>query len=403
MDDQSTCLKGPSLTQLLAESLDSLRRLGRRSMLALLGIVVGSASIIALLNIGSNAADESIRALKSLGTETLVVNFPQSQQNKRQLPSTIDTNVIKNSVKNLAYIAPITLQSSRVSFNGKATDANIVGSTSDLAQAFGLHLRQGRFLSDFDHRETFVVVGARVARDLGTAGSFLQVGDRLQIENYLFQVIGIAESFPANALIPVAVDESVILPIEGMRRLRPSLEIGSLIGKVTPAADLPTVATNLRNYLIKLFNGREVIVQIPQNLLDGIKHQADTFSYLLAGLGGISLLVGGVGVMNVMLMNVSERRKEIGVRMALGARPRDIRTLFLLEATSLSVAGSLLGALLGLIIAYVFTYVSGWRFSLAPESLFLGCGSSLLIGLFFGLYPAMSAARLQPAQALRDV
>ncbi|MCL6483471.1 MAG: FtsX-like permease family protein, partial [Janthinobacterium lividum] len=129
----------------------------------------------------------------------------------------------------------------------------------------------------------------------------------------------------------------------------------------------------------------------------------NTFSYLLAGLGGISLLVGGVGVMNVMLMNVSERRREIGVRMALGARPRDIRNLFLLETATLSVAGALLGALLGLIVSYSFTRISGWKFTLVPESLLLGCGSSLLIGLFFGLYPAISAARLQPVQALRDV
>ena len=107
-------------------------------------------------------------------------------------------------------------------------------------------------------------------------------------------------------------------------------------------------------------------------MLDGLKHQADTFSYLLAGLGGISLLVGGVGVMNVMLMNVAERRREIGVRLALGARPRDIRALFLLEAGALSIAGALLGALLGLLSAYAFSRYSGWTFSLAPTPCPLG-------------------------------
>lgn len=106
--------------------------------------------------------------------------------------------------------------------------------------------------------------------------------------------------------------------------------------------------------------------------------------------------------MNVMLMNVSERRREIGVRMALGARARDIRTLFLLEATTLSVAGAVLGALLGVAVAYVFTLFSGWQFSLSLSSLPLGIGSSLLIGLFFGLYPAIAASRLSPVVALRD-
>lgn len=372
-------------------------------MLALLGIIVGSASIIALLNIGRNAADESIRAFKDLGTDTLVVSFPYSPQNKRPLPSTLNTNALKEAVPAIMHVAPITIHSARVSLNGQATEATIVGTTAGLAATLGLQIQVGRFLSDFDRRETFVVVGARVARDLGAKGTPLQVGDLLRIDSYLFQVIGIAKSLPASSLIPVAVDESVILPIDGMRRLRPAPEIGSVIAKVAPTADLPAAAKVLRNYLIGWLNGRGVEVQIPQHLLDGLKRQANTFSYLLAGLGGISLLVGGVGVMNVMLMNVSERRIEIGVRMALGARPRDIRSLFLMEAGILSVAGALLGALLGLLIAYVFTLVSGWKFRLAPESLLLGCGSSLLIGLFFGLYPAISASRLQPVQALRDV
>lgn len=394
---------GPSPFQLLTESIHSLRLLGRRSLLALLGIVVGSASIIALLNIGRNAADESIRAFKDLGADTLIVSFPDSPQNKRLLPSSLDADALKEAVPAIAHVAPITIHSARVSLNGQVAEATLIGTSADLAPALGLKIQEGRFLSDFDHRETFVVVGARVARDLGAKGNSLQVGGLLQIENYLFQVIGIAEGLTTSSLIPVAIDESVILPIDGMRRLRPTPEIGSVVGKVLATAELPTTARALRNYLSRWANGREVEVQIPQHLLDGLKRQASTFSYLLAGLGGISLLVGGVGVMNVMLMNVSERRREIGVRMALGARPRDIRNLFLLEAGTLSIIGAVLGGILGLVVAYVFTHVSGWQFSFAPESLLLGCGSSLLIGLFFGLYPAISAARLQPVQALRNV
>lgn len=394
---------GPSPSQLLAESLDSLRLLGRQSMLALLGIAVGSASIIALLNIGRNAADESIRAFNDMGTDILVVSFPHSPQDNRPFPSTLDTDALKEAAPSIAHVAPITIHSARVSLNGQAAEATLVGTTADLASTVGLQIQEGRFLSDFDHRETFVVVGARVARDFGVKGNPLQIGDLLQIENYLFQVIGIAESLPASPLIPVAVDESIILPIEGMRRVRSAPEIGSVIVKVATTADLPATAKALHNYLTDWLDGREVEVQIPQHLLDGLKRQANMFSYLLTGLGGISLLVGGVGVMNVMLMNVSARRIEIGVRMALGARPRDIRSLFLLEAGMLSVVGALLGALSGLAVAYLFTRVSGWKFTLVPESLLFGCGSSLLIGLFFGLYPAIVASRLQPVKALRDV
>ena len=200
--------------------------------------------------------------------------------------------------------------------------------------------------------------------------------------------------------MPIIIDESVITPIEGMRRLQKNSEIGILIGKST--ADISNVANTLKEYLINLLNGRKVEIQIPQYLIDGLKSQTMMFSYLLAGLGSISLLLGGIGVMNVMLMNISERRKEIGIRMALGARPQDIRTLFLLEAINISTIGAVLGAFLGFIIAYTFAQIVEWQFYLDTKSFILGCGSSLLIGLFFGLYPAISAAKLQPIQLLRD-
>lgn len=167
-------------------------------------------------------------------------------------------------------------------------------------------------------------------------------------------------------------------------------------------SDLNTAADALKTYLGGLSRDRKAEVLVPQHLLDGLARQANTFAYLLAGLGGISLLVGGVGVMNVMLMNVAERRREIGIRMALGARARDIRNLFLIEAATLSVAGALLGASTGLAAAYTFVRISGWSFSLAPLSLPLGICSALTVGLFFGLHPALAAARLQPVQALRD-
>lgn len=388
------------IAQILRESISNLNLSKRRSVLALLGIIMGSSSIIALLTIGGNAADEAIRIFKDMGTDILVVGFPYSHQNRQPLPLTLDSQALREAVPGITQIAPITLHSAQLSHNGYNTDATLVGTTNGLADAIGLQLNDGRNLSTFDQRETFAVVGARVAEDLGSLGKPLSVGDIIRIDNYLFNIIGIAESLLGTPLIPVVLDESILIPLEGMKRLRPAPEITSIIIKADEV-DLPALAKLLHSYLTNIFNGREVDIQIPQQLLDGLKHQASTFSYLLAALGGISLLVGGVGVMNVMLMSVAERKREIGIRMALGARQHDIRTLFLLEAVNLSIVGAIVGALLGIVIAFTFTHSSGWEFTLSMKALPLGIGCSLLTGVFFGLYPAISASNLQPAEALR--
>lgn len=175
-----------------------------------------------------------------------------------------------------------------------------------------------------------------------------------------------------------------------------------MVLRAAAGQDMEHIAVETTKALGAQLTEHTVEIQIPQQMIDGMTRQSRTFAYLLLALGAISLVGGGVGVMNVMLMNVSERRREIGIRMALGARQRDIRNLFLLEAVTLTAVGALCGAVLGMGAAYLYAWLSGWQFSLAVSALPLGVGSTLLVGLFFGIYPAVSASRLQPVEALRD-
>ncbi|GAA0565094.1 ABC transporter permease [Halomonas salifodinae] len=388
-----------TLMQVLTESIGNLNLSGRRSLLALLGIMVGSGSIIALLIIGGSGTEEAMRTFRHMGTDTLIVNFPSRMEEHRPVPAHLDTLAMRAALPEIAEIAPLSHHSGRISYAGKYSDASLVGATGGMAPAIGLQLREGRHLSRYDRREAFAVVGARVAEELGAPGRPLRIGDRIRIEHYLFEVIGIAKPWPANPLIPISADDAVLVPLEGMRRLHPAPQINAIIVRGGDA-ELTGLAQALRAYMQELWQ-RAVDVQIPRQLLDGLQQQANTFAYLLAGLGGISLLVGGVGVMNVMLMSVAERKREIGIRMALGARRRDIRRLFLLEAVNLSLLGALLGAALGLTVAYGFVRFSHWDFHMAREVLPLGVGGALLAGIFFGLYPAFTASRLQPVEALR--
>jgi len=391
-----------SLSQLLHEAFVSLRTLGKRSVLALLGIVIGSSSVVALINIGHNAAVDAALIFKDMGTDTLVAQFPQKGANVQPMRARLDLDAVRLAVPGIAHIGALSLFSGPVVFHGRTANANFVGSTPDIQHAMRLGLREGRFLSAFDATETFVVIGDTVAQALSAPGDPLKLGDRVRINDYLFLVVGILHSQPRAMLMPIQGGDSLFIPAEGMRRIYATPQIGNVVIRATAGQDMEAMARDAATALQRQLTDHTVDIQVPQQMIDGMTRQSRTFAYLLLALGAISLVGGGVGVMNVMLMNVSERRREIGIRMALGARQRDIRNLFLLEAVTLTAVGAVCGAVLGMTAAWLYAWLSGWAFALAVAALPLGVGSTLLVGLFFGIYPAVSASRLQPVEALRD-
>ncbi|MEX5592821.1 ABC transporter permease [Pseudomonas orientalis] len=391
-----------SLSQLLHEAFISLRTLGKRSVLALLGIVIGSSSVVALINIGHNAAVDAAMIFKDMGTDTLVVQFPPKGSANVPMRTRLDLGAVRLAVPGIAHIGALSLFSGPIVFHGRTANANFVGSTPDVQAAMRLAVREGRFLSAFDANQTYAVIGDQVAQALGAPGEPLKTGERVRINDYLFLIIGILQNQPRAMLMPVQANESLFIPAEGMRRIFANPQINNLIIRARPGQDMERVARDAAAALQPQLTEHNVDITVPQQMIDGMTRQSRTFAYLLLALGAISLVGGGVGVMNVMLMNVSERRREIGIRMALGARQRDIRNLFLLEAVTLTAVGALCGAVLGMTAAWFYAWLSGWVFSLAVAALPLGVGSTLLVGLFFGIYPAVSASRLQPVEALRD-
>ena len=395
-----TCLP-PSLLQVGADAADSFRTLGKRSILALLGIVIGSASIIAVINIGHNARQEVASVFHNMGVDTFAVSF-SVKQGRQASPLSIEAATFRKLVLEGLLIAPAAIVPAQAGFNHRTINIRLVGTEPSLLDVMKLSLAYGRFLHPFDQDENVVVLGHDIATSLSSDGTLIKTGDWLKINNYLFRVIGVLQSRTHSLISPVSADLSVFVPLQAMNRVASEARIDDLVARIPLHKKSENVASTFGEMLTRTFKSRDIEVVTPVQMIEGMNSQNRTFHYLLMALGVITLVGGGVAVMNVMYMNVSERRSEIGLRMAMGARRQDIRNLFLIEAAALSVLGAVLGAGLGMALAYIYAQVSGWAFAMAFSAIPLGVTSTVLVGVFFGLKPAITASRLTPVEALRD-
>lgn len=383
------------------EAFDNLRGVKQRTFLSLVGILVGAASVVALINIGENAAVESTRQFRSMGTDILVVQGGLAIPSGGRPMDQDDINGIPNAIGSTSTPAPFAISQVQVWFEGKAVFTTAVGATPQLSQLARLHLKSGRFISDFDNDSTFVVIGRGLADSLEKNQSPIHIGDKIRVDDYVYSVVGILENMVRNPLVIVDFNDSLIMPIKSIRRtLSTNGEIASALIKVPDDQNPSDVAKKISTYLKAKTGNSDIQTQSAEQLIEGLKRQTQLFTILLAGIGAISLVVGGVGIMNVMLSGLSERRREIGVRMAIGGRRQDILIMVLLEAILLTLIGGILGTLLGLSLAYFFAFFSHWDFSLSPLALITGLCMSVFVGLFFGTYPAVKASKMSPIVAL---
>ncbi len=355
-----------------------------------------------MINVGRNAAEESTRQFKAMGTNIVVVQNAPSTDGISHTISLSDSLALPIALKTVAATAPIINSSANISFQGKNIYAGIVGATTSLKDVVKLPVLRGRFISDFDRFKAFAVIGPNLADALSTSERRVQLGDAVRIEDYLFTIIGVTDEAMQNPLLPVEFNNAIIIPLESMRRLSSNSDISSVIVRLVENADTVTASAEIRDYFQSKATGSSIQVQSARQLIEGMQHQNQLFTYLLTGIGSISLLVSGIGVMNVLLISVLVRKREIGLRMAIGARERDIFMMFLIEASALTLVGGAIGTILGLILAYLIAYISDWHFVLTLSSLPLGIGMSVVIGLFSGIYPGVAAARLHPVIALRS-
>ena len=386
----------------LKEAIVSLYAAKQRSLLALIGIVIGIGSVIAMVSLGVIAKHQALERFRELGTEFLAISVRGSASGPASRIRLADAVGLAQGTSSVVAVAPWTQGHGQAVFAGKKiADAPILGVTGSFAALNNLRTEQGRFISDLDFRRYYCVVGASITSALRRAGAKRLVGESIRLNDRVCTVVGVLRSAQRWGIQSFDADRSILIPLSTARRMFPARGIRKITARMRPDAHHTAAVTEVQSYFRRKAPGVRIRVTSAQKVIEQMQRQMQTFALLLAAIGSISLIVGGVGVMNVMLVSVTERRQEIGIRRALGARRFDIQSQFLTESVVLSLIGGVFGIALGVGSTWVFCRFSGWTFLVDPAAVAMGFVVACCVGVFFGLQPAIQAARLDPIAALR--
>jgi putative ABC transport system permease protein len=386
----------------------ALGRLGTgklRTALTMLGVIIGVASVVALVAVGQGATSGISNRLAGLGTNLLTVNpgatftgFTRGAAGSSTTLTLADATALQ-SLTGVEAVAPQLSSQKLVVAGSLNTTTTVIGTTPGYITALAYTMWQGSFLTNasVDSNLRVAVLGATTADDLGLGAS--AIGTDIQIAGLPFRVVGIMQAKGGTGF--ASPDDEVLVPVSTASALLVGgTNVRSIGVSVVSSDQMNTVTAEITATLSGTATSDFSITNQDQ-LLATVGSVGTLLSVLLAGIASISLIVGGIGIMNIMLVSVRERTREIGIRKAIGARGRDILAQFLIEALALSLAGGLVGILIGLLISAVIGIVAGWGFIFSPLTIVAAVGFSLIVGIVFGVWPASQAARLDPVVALR--
>ena len=385
----------------LREAWRSLASNKQRSLLALLGIVIGIASVIALVSLGNIFSAEATRKFRELGTNIARIGLQSADRDDDALRSSRFARRLADTLPCVETAVPM------AQLYGGGMDGPVQISTlaataglRDLARA---RMAEGRFLNDLDAQSRFIVLGAAAARAMRERlGVEDLVGQEIVLAGRPHLIIGVLAPSSSLTVMNVELDGAQIVHADRWTADAATNSLNSILVRIRSDSDLAACTQAIRTFVARRNPAMRMDIRTADQLITTMQEQTALIQILLAAIGSISLVVGGVGIMNIMLVSVSERRQEIGVRRALGARQADIRYQFLSEALMLSTVGGLIGAAIGAATTYAVALANGWEFFLLPGPFALGIGVSVLIGMLFGYWPAHLASVQDPIAALRS-
>jgi putative ABC transport system permease protein len=386
-----------------------------RSTLTMLGIIIGNASVITMVGVGQGAKNLAAEQFESLGPNVLFI-VPGSEEERRTTfnrPQTLvweDAIAIAEQVPTVKEVAPQINANQLITYRNSNANEQVVGTTPEYLTARSFKVDRGRFFSDVDiqRNQRVVVLGSEIAEKFFPQQNPL--GKKIRVKNTNLEVIGVLEA--KGAFLGDNQDRTVYLPLTTMASqvVGDTSPYGTGVSFISIAAKDENSIRAAKLQIENLLRLRHQItgeddfsVRTQKDVLEIVGTITSGLTVLLAAIAGISLLVGGIGVMNIMLVAVTERTKEIGLRKAIGAKSGDILWQFLIEATILSAAGGAIGTLVGITGIIIVGAVSPLAATISPAAIFLAVGVSGAIGLSFGVFPAQSAAKLDPIVALRSI
>ncbi len=384
------------------QAFQNIRHHFLRSFLTLLGVLVGTAAVVALLTGSELATLSALEQFKKLGVDLIGVSFSSNSEDNHAQKD-FDLNAISEfHSPNIDYGAPYNLHYSEVIYSTSQVELNVIGASQDLAALLKLRPLAGRFIFDLDRRSSYCVLGYEAAKSFNNNPSAL-LGEQIRINNFYFTVIGILAKADKNLFLLADPNESIIIPLTHSLQLFKNAQINHVIYKTLGRENIEVIQQEIQSYFAKTRPNLQISFRSPETIVENMTKQNRTFKLLLGFIGSISLIVGGIGVMNIMLVSVTERRREIGIRMAVGANQQDILYLFLAEAAILTLLGGFAGIVVGELISIITAKINQWSFHFLPLPIFIGFFVSTLVGLFFGFYPARRASQLDPIEILRTV
>jgi putative ABC transport system permease protein len=400
------------LGETIVVAFQSIRANKLRAVLTMLGIIIGVGAVITMVALGSGAQRAVEDRIAALGANVLTVFAGQGRSGgiritDQTILSTDDYEALVRDATLLKAVVPEMQQSLQVKYGNQNSNVNVVGTTPNYIQVRNYTVPHGRMFTsgDDEARQRYAVLGAAIPGMLG-ANPAAMINQTVQIRGINFEIIGIlSEKGAAGGW--GNPDEQILIPLQtakyrvfGSDRLRSmSVQVADGVPVEQGMVDLERVLR--REHKIRPGQENDFTIRNQQDLLATQQQTTQVFTTLLASIAAVSLLVGGIGIMNIMLVSVTERTREIGVRKALGATRGNIMLQFLVEALALCLVGGGLGVLLGIGAAITLARVMQWNTLISPAAVTIAFGFSALVGLFFGLWPARRAASLDPIVALR--